>query len=217
MLWEQASFTWDSFTIWHLRVIHVITHTSSLLHWWVVFYHMDVPQFIHLAVDRYLSWLHPWELLLVTPCGNLLIVPWSVIKLVHNTVEVWSLNYWTTKKVPFLAIMNKAAINIHRVLCEYRFLFLLGKYLGVKLLSYMVTVLILQETGKLLSQVATPFSHFYTFYHWWMRVPRYSASSPAFSIINTLVILLQTMLQSYSYQNSMTLAQKTDIWFKGTE
>ena len=104
--------------------------------------------------------------------------------------------------------MNKAAINIHRVLCEYRFLFLLGKYLGVKLLSYMVTVLILQETGKLLSKVAMPFLHFYTFYHWWMRVPRYSASSPAFSIINTLVILLQTILQSYSYQNSMTLVQK---------
>lgn len=66
---------------------------------------------------------------------------------VHLSIHIWS----TAWLLPSLAIMTKAAINIHvQVFIWCKFLFHLGKYQGVWLLDHMIRgCLVLKETAKL--------------------------------------------------------------------
>ena len=107
-------FSFTQFNVWGINTCFSIYIKIAYLHCRIVFSCMEILVVYTSPIDRHFTrsslGLLCFCLCLAVLCGIWILIPWPGIKPTPPVVEVWSLNYWTTK-VPG-AIMNKATVNI---------------------------------------------------------------------------------------------------------
>ena len=132
--------------IWYLSLRVMLLRLIHVLHRWVVFYCIDVPQFICSPVDGHFSSFYLFFKF------YFLFKLYKIVLVLPNIKRHFS-------SFSFLPVTIKATINLHiQFFDRNKFLFFLGKWLWVALLGPIVSVsLTLYEHDKLFSRVAVPF------------------------------------------------------------